>query len=106
MGKVSPAKADDLASLIAPVLVGSPFERRRVWPNAVVVLRRENKLVTSRGDFAGWLAANDLGAQARECIARRVPRGHVLVWIEVDVPEVAVAGFVLFDLASALRREG
>lgn len=96
-------QAEALGPLVAPVLVGSPFERRSTWASACVVLRREEKRVTSRGDFAHWLAANALPMQARECLSRRVPPGHVLVWLEVDAVDVAAATFVLFDLATAVR---
>lgn len=98
-----PDVSNGLLSLVAPALVGSPFERRARWGSAVVVIRPEEKRVTSRGDFAHWLASNDLHTAAKECIARKVPPGHVLVWLEVDVPDVAAAGFVVFDLAGAAR---
>lgn len=95
--------AGDLLAAVAPVLVGSPFECRSRWPHAVVVLRGEGKRVTSRGDFAGWLAANDLGAKARECTTRKVLPGHVLCWVEVDTSEVAAAEFRVLDVVGALR---
>jgi hypothetical protein len=94
-----------LLEFVGPVLVGSPFERRRRWRDAVVVLRREEKRVTSRGDFAQWLTANDLRNAARECIARRVPSGHVLVWLEVDSAAAAMARFVVLNVVRALRAE-
>lgn len=98
----SPAVDPRLLAMVASVLVGSPFEHRARWPHAVVVLRREERRVTSRADFAGWLVANDLGAAAREATRRKVPPGSVLAWLEVDVPEVAAAGFVVVPLTRAL----
>lgn len=98
------AAADrDLLLLVGPTLARSPFRRRSTWGRAVVVLRHDERRVTSRGDHAGWLAANDLAAAARECISRRVPPGCVLVWAEVDEEATAFVGFVVFDLATALR---
>jgi hypothetical protein len=89
---------------VAEALHGSPFERPGRWRQAVVILRREEKRVTSRGDFAGWLASSDLPELARECIARRISPGSILVFIDIDVPSVALASFVVFDLATALRK--
>jgi sarcosine oxidase gamma subunit len=99
----APAVVHELAMLVAPLLIASPFARRERWGSAVVVLSPEERRVTSRGDFAGWLAANALHAQARECSARRVPPGHVLVWISADTAEAAIARFVVLDLAAAAR---
>lgn len=98
-----PEVASRLLPLVAVALAGSAFEHRSRWPQAVVVLRAEEKRVTSRGDFTHWLIAHDLGAAARECTSRKLPTGHVLVWLEVDVPDVAAAGFLVFDLAAAMK---
>jgi hypothetical protein len=95
-----------LVGRIGRVLVGSAFQRRRMWPRAVIVLRPEGDSVTSRGDFASFCAANDLHAPAHEAIRRVVPKDHVLVWLETDREDVAVAGFQLFNLARALRECG
>ena len=35
---------------------------------------------------------------AHECTARRIPAGAVLVYLEVDVPEIAGAGFLTVSL--------
>ncbi len=93
-----------LAGMISSVLVGSPFAPWPRWPRAVVILRPPEKRVTSRGDFAGWLAANDLPGPARECITRRVKPGQILVWLDTDSSVAAVAQFMVFDLAAALQR--
>ncbi len=82
------------------MLLGSPFERRAHWPHAVVILRRDEKRITSRADFTGWLTSNDLRAAARECTNRRIPPGAVLVWLEVDAEEVSTAGFVVVSLTA------
>jgi hypothetical protein len=58
---------------------------------------------TSRGDFAHWLAANDLKPAAQECLKRRIGPGSILVWLEAEVPDVALAGFVVVNIARALR---
>lgn len=100
---ISPAVDPRLLGLVASVLVGSPFEHRARWPHAVVLLRREERRVTSRGDLSQFFATNDLPQLARECMARRVPPGCILVWLEADTDEVAAAGFVVFDLASAFH---
>ena len=93
---------DRLLGLVASTLVGSPFQRRSRWSSAVVILRVEEKRVTSRADFASWLRANDLRPAARECMARRLHHGNVLVWIDVDAEAVAVAGFLIVDLDHAI----
>ncbi len=94
-------------SLLAPVAIAlrrGGFTRPRSWASAVVVLRHQDAPKAAfRGDFAGWLLSNGLGSSARECTRRKVGPGKVLVWIEIDVPELAAARFVLFDLAAALR---
>jgi hypothetical protein len=89
---------------VVEALHGSPFERPGRWRSAVVILEKEGKRVTSRADHAHWLAANDLKPAAHECLARRIAPGSILVWISVDVPEVAATGFLVFDLANAIRK--
>ena len=74
-----PDVARALLPQVAEALNGSPFSRPGMWRQAVVILRREEKRVTSRADFAGWLAANDLRDVAREATARRIPPGSILV---------------------------
>lgn len=104
----SPARDPEVTRRLLPhvaeALHGTPFAVPGRWRQAVVILRREERRVTSRGDHAQWLAANDLRDVAHECTARRIPPGSILVWIDVDVPEVAATGFVVFDLATALRK--
>ena len=96
--------ASKLATLVAPALLGSSFRDPKRWPFAVAVVRAEGVTLTSRGDHAHWLAANDLGAMAKECIARRVKPGHMLVWLDVEAPGIESAtGFLVFDLATAVR---
>ncbi|MBX3228258.1 MAG: hypothetical protein KIT84_26465 [Labilithrix sp.] len=109
---IGPALADraiaaQLLSIVAPILVASPaFRDRSRWPHACAVLRRESKRVTSRADLAGWFVANGMPAQARECLKRKVPRGSILCWLEVDDVDVAGAGFVVLDVTAALRAAG
>jgi hypothetical protein len=90
--------------IVARELVGSAFAKPSRWVHAVVIVRADEQRITSRGDFAHYLAANDLGAAARECRSRRVPLGCVLVWLEVDAPNVAAAGFVVCDVATAMAQ--
>lgn len=98
------ANLDTLAAIVAVALHGSAFARPARWPSAVVVIRADSRArVTSRGDHASWLIANDLGPSARECVRRRVPPGSILCWLEIDHSEVAAAGFYVFDLAAAVR---
>jgi hypothetical protein len=99
--EIAPEGRDWLAGAIATVLVGSPFQGRKRWREAVIVLRSDGRRVMSRGDFAHWLAANDLRQLAHECIRRRVPAGHV--WLEVDVAHASGVGFMIFDFAAAAR---
>lgn len=89
-----------LAGVIAKLLVVSPFRPRRFWSNVVVVLREKERRITTRGDFAHWLIANDLRASANECLKRRVADGSILVWIDLDAGETSGAGFFVFDLKS------
>jgi hypothetical protein len=91
-----------LAGTVATLINGSAFERLKMWPHAVVVLRADEQRVTSRGDFAGWLASNDLASAAKECTRRRVPHGSILLWILLDAPGAAAAEFHVFNLAGAL----
>lgn len=95
--------AHRLAAAIAVLLSRSPFKGAAMWPHAVVVLTPDERRVTSRGDFAGWLAANDLCGAAEECARRRVPPGSVLVWLLLDSHGAATAAFHTFDLARAVR---
>jgi hypothetical protein len=97
------AALDELTVRGAPMLARSPFALRARWGSAVVILRGEERRVTSRADFAGWLAANDLRSAAHECLARHVRPGNILAWVEIDTPDVAAARFVMLDLARALR---
>jgi hypothetical protein len=92
-----------LAGELAKLLVGSPFAPPARWRTSVAVVRMQERRLTSRGDFAGWLRANDLRRSADECVRRQVPSGSILVWLEVDTVDAGSAGFMVFDLASALR---
>lgn len=85
-------------ALVIGTLRGSAFARPDRWPSAVVVIRQGERFVTSRGCFSSWLRAADLQAQAHECSARKVPKGSVLSWLELDIPEVALAGFAVVKL--------
>jgi hypothetical protein len=91
-----------LLPLVAPVLLGSPFQTRSRWPSAVVALREEERRITSRSCFAQWLATNDLVALSHECIARRVPSGSLLVYVDLDLVDVATTGFLVLDVDEAL----
>jgi hypothetical protein len=88
---------------IGALLTGSAFKRRSMWPRCVIVLRPEGDTITGRADFANFLFANDLRAAATEALNRKVPPGHVLLWLEADTASVAVAGFQLFNLQAAVR---
>lgn len=79
------------------------FEPRRMWPHAVVIWRDGEKRVAAHGDFIGWARANDLRTVADECAGTRVPPGHVMVWLEVDRESVAIARFLVIDMARELR---
>lgn len=92
-----------LRDLVVGPLVRSAFSRPSAWSRAVAIVRPEGRRVTSRGDFAAWLSANGLHASARECLRREIRRGSLLCWLEVDAPNIAAAGFVVLDLAAALR---
>lgn len=101
--ELDPVTSERLSGKVALALLGSGFRARERWPFAVVILRESETRATSRGDFAAWLRANDLPDQATECLHRRVPAGSILVWLDVEMPSVAATGFVMFDLAAALR---
>jgi hypothetical protein len=93
-----------LLGFVAEALVGSAFERADRWKHACVILRPEEKRVTSRACFSGYLNAHGLHASARECVKRRIPPGSILVWLEADNTEVALASFIVFDLGSSLKK--
>lgn len=91
-----------MARLVAPVLKGSAFEDRRRWPSAVVVLIHAERRITSRGDFASWLKVNGLPDLARQCLARRVGPGSIMLFLDADTSDGAVTGLCVFDLADAI----
>ncbi len=100
---VVPLTEDWLLVPVAVALKRAGLEKPSAWSSAVVVLRhKEPARAMLRGDFVGFLASNGLHASARECSRRRVPKGSLLVWLEIDVPEVAAARFVVFDFVAAL----
>jgi hypothetical protein len=85
---------------VTELLAHGPFRRRR-GRDAIIVWRDgEEPKITGRADWAGFLFANGMTEQGRECIKRRVPPGHVLCWLETDREDVASAGFALIDYAS------
>ena len=104
---LQPLKPDDRAAFVGRILLllrKSPFRRVAEWRNAVVVFAFGEKRVTSRADFAGWLRANDLRPMAHECRSRRIPPGHVLVWLSADNATGACAGFALVDMIGEVER--
>lgn len=99
---LAPGLSSRLAAEVSRALLASPFAHPRSWPSAVVVLSSDGApRVTSRGDHAHFLLANDLAGLARECLRRLVPPGQILVRLDVDLPDVA-AGFFVFPLARVL----
>lgn len=101
---MTPEVTSKLLPFVAEALQGTPFAKPQHWRHAVCVIRKERRSADSRGNFAAWLAANDLKDAAHEALTRRVPPGSILCWLEVDVPDVSTAGFVVFDIATALRK--
>jgi hypothetical protein len=96
-----------LIAIAALALNNSAFSTPGLWAHAVVIARQgERPRATGKGDFAHWCVANDLHAQARECLRRKVRPGQVLVYLEADNEVTAVAGFIVFDFARALRKHG
>ena len=91
-----------LLELVALGLARSPFARPRFWSIAVVIVRREQKRTTTRADFAQWARANDLADVATCCTRTRTRPGEILAWLEIDVPDVSAAGFVVVPLAKLL----
>lgn len=92
---------DSLVERVGMALAASPFRKASRWPHAVV-FDGDAPRVSSRADFASYLRAAGLDAQAHEATRRRIPPGHVLVWVERDNAKVATAGFILVDFASEL----
>lgn len=108
LADVDPTHRTWLLAVLARALSASrAFRGWRTWPSAVVVVAEGGAVrVTSRADFAAYLAANALDAQARECRGRRVGLGQVLVWLEADNAIGAGAGFVVVDLRRELAAVG
>lgn len=102
----SQVTAERLASFCALVVAalrrGSFWDPKR-WSNAVVVMRTNETTVTSRGDFAGFLAGADLHDLARECTKRKVPKGSVLCFVDVEASDVAATGFLVVPVVEALK---
>ena len=66
---------------------------RSKWPLLALVVRADEQTIMTRADLAAHFQAADLEPTARECMARKVAPGHVLVWLELDIPEGATSGF-------------
>lgn len=66
---------------------------RARWPLLALVVRADEQTIMTRADLAAHFQAADLAATARECMSRKVAPGHVLVWLELDIPEGATSGF-------------
>ena len=99
--------ADDRAAFVARLAMlvrTSAFRRRSAWDRALVIFTQDEKRVTGRADFAGWLRANALDDAARECMALRVPFGHVLCWVAADNAIGACAGLALVHLDAEIER--
>lgn len=99
-----PELAGKLLPFVAEALQGTAFAKPQNWRQGVAIIRKERRSADSRGNLASWFAAHDLKDLARECLNRRVPPGSILVFVDVDVPEVAATGFLCFDLSTALRK--
>lgn len=93
------------AAILASLRKGAFWDPAR-WSKAVVVMRATSTTVTSRADFAGFLAGADLPKLAKECVTRKVPKGDVLVFLDLDVPEVVATGFIVVPVADGLRAVG
>ena len=114
-GMQAPASGDVDARVwffgtVAALLARSAFAHPSRWSRAVVILRTDERRVTSRADFASWLGAvADLRSSAREVTNRRIAAGSVLVWVELDTLTVAGAELRVVDLLreiATLRSEG
>lgn len=67
------------------------FRRRERWHLAIFIVEPGKRpRVTSRGDFAMYLRANDLKDQASEVLHRRVRPREILAWITLE-SEVVLA---------------
>lgn len=95
-----------LIALVAPAVARSAFKKPKTWPLAIALVRVDEKRVTSRADFAQWARANDLHDVAATCLRSPVRAGELLVWLDVDVPGVSAAGFVIVPLARLLAMGG
>ena len=85
----SEARPKKLAPLAAKV---RKYPRSK-WPLLALVVRADEQTIMTRADLAAHFKAADLDPTARECMARKVAPGHVLVWLELDIPEGATSGF-------------
>lgn len=85
---------------LAPLAVRVRKYPRSKWPLLVVVVRAEEQLVMTRADLAAHFRSNDLEATARECMSRKAAPGHVLVWLELDIPEGATSGFYVVKVGA------
>ena len=83
------AKPKKLASLASKV---RRYPRSK-WPLLALVVRADEQTIVTRADLSAHFRAADLEPTARECLARKVAPGHVLVWLELDIPEGATSGF-------------
>lgn len=96
------ATLDRLAGSAATALLSSPFSHPARWQLACIVIDGSGTRVTSRADHSSFLRSAGLVAEAHEALARRIPHGRVLVWIDLDEPHPAT-GFAVFDFAATVR---
>lgn len=90
---------------IAKLLLESKFERRDLQ-RIVVVATNEQRHIVLRAALAEDLRRSDLRELARECLARRVGPGEILVYgaIENDAgPSVGFVVIPLFDCGARRR---
>lgn len=89
MSTTSPATSERKPK---PASLARRFPRSR-WPLLVIVVRAEGQRIQPRADLAAWFRENDLEASAVECMRRKVAPGEILVYAEIDTPELAHSGF-------------
>lgn len=102
--------ADDrlwFITLVVEALTRGRWRGRRL-AEACIVWTSEGLRVTSRADFASWLAANALPELAREVANRRRSIDETIIYCDADVPGFAGVSVFAVDLAkelAALRAE-